>query len=164
MVSWLSYPYNRNPYTWKGSPSYSNDRLWNQYGRRRQQNRLFHILLACKGWRWGLSMAFKDDGNSHRSREARLHCSEAFPNPYLDQPITNGRCQSVWVHVPCSPLTESIQMRYSWSEMASQLKAMYHIPLTILKPPGPRLNVRTVFPRYGDSHVKDKTVARPSYL
>ena len=26
--------------------------------------------------------------------------------------------------------------------------------------PGPRLNIKTVFPRYGDSHVKDKTVAR----
>ena len=30
--------------------------------------------------------------------------------------------------------------------------------------PEPRLNIKTVFPRYGDSHVKDKTVARPSYL
>ena len=29
---------------------------------------------------------------------------------------------------------------------------------------GPRLNIKTVFPRYGDSHVKDKTVMRPSYL
>ena len=29
---------------------------------------------------------------------------------------------------------------------------------------GPRLNTNTVFPRYGDSYVKDKTVARPSYL
>ena len=28
--------------------------------------------------------------------------------------------------------------------------------------PGPRFNIKTVFPRYGDSHVKDKTVARPS--
>ena len=31
------------------------------------------------------------------------------------------------------------------------------------KPSGPRLNIKTVFPRYGDSHVKDKTVVRPSY-
>ena len=30
--------------------------------------------------------------------------------------------------------------------------------------PGPHLNIKTVFSRYGDSHVKDKTVARPSYL
>ena len=26
------------------------------------------------------------------------------------------------------------------------------------------LSIKTVFPRYGDSHVKDKTVPRPSYL
>ena len=30
--------------------------------------------------------------------------------------------------------------------------------------PGPHLNIRTVFPRCGDSNVKDKTVERPSYL
>ena len=30
--------------------------------------------------------------------------------------------------------------------------------------PGPRLSIKTAFPRYGDSNVKDKTVARPSYL
>ena len=33
-------------------------------------------------------------------------------------------------------------------------------PLT----PGPRLNIKTVFPGYGDSHVKDKTAVRTSYL
>ena len=30
--------------------------------------------------------------------------------------------------------------------------------------PGPCLNIKTVFPRYGDSHVKDETVVRPSYI
>ena len=30
--------------------------------------------------------------------------------------------------------------------------------------PGPRLNIKTIFPRYDNSHVKDKTVARPYYL
>ena len=30
--------------------------------------------------------------------------------------------------------------------------------------PRPRLNIKTVFPRYGVSHVKDKAVVRPSYL
>ena len=29
---------------------------------------------------------------------------------------------------------------------------------------GPRLNIKTIFPRYGDSHVKDKTITRPSCL
>ena len=28
----------------------------------------------------------------------------------------------------------------------------------LLWEPGPRLNVKTIFSRYGDSHVKDKTV------
>ena len=27
-----------------------------------------------------------------------------------------------------------------------------------------RLNIKTIFPRFVDSHVKDKTVVRPSYL
>ena len=30
--------------------------------------------------------------------------------------------------------------------------------------PGPRLIIKTIFPRYRDSHVKDKMVVRPSYL
>ena len=30
--------------------------------------------------------------------------------------------------------------------------------------PGPRLNIKTVFPRYGHANVKDETVVRPSYL
>ena len=29
---------------------------------------------------------------------------------------------------------------------------------------GPRLNIKSVFPRYGESHVKDKMIPRPSYL
>ena len=41
-------------------------------------------------------------------------------------------------------------------------------PLVVVSPgfkaTWPRLNIKTAFPRYGDSHVKDKTVARPSYL
>ena len=40
-------------------------------------------------------------------------------------------------------------------------KAAHHC---LSKPNSPRLNIKIVFPRYGDSHVKDKTVARPSYL
>ena len=29
---------------------------------------------------------------------------------------------------------------------------------------GPHLNIKTIFPKYENSHFKDKTVARPSYL
>ena len=32
------------------------------------------------------------------------------------------------------------------------------------KPPGPRLNIKTVLSTYGDFHVKDKTAVRTSYL
>ena len=32
------------------------------------------------------------------------------------------------------------------------------------KPPGPRLNIKTVLSAYGDFHVKDKTAVRTSYL
>ena len=35
---------------------------------------------------------------------------------------------------------------------------MFHV---IMVKTGPRRNIKTVFPSYGDSHVKDKTVARP---
>ena len=41
-------------------------------------------------------------------------------------------------------------------------KLMWYI-LGICKP-GPWFNIKTVFLRYGDSHVKDKAVAKPSYL
>ena len=36
--------------------------------------------------------------------------------------------------------------------------------LEALQIPGPCLNIKTVFPRYGDYHVKDKTVVRPCNL
>ena len=32
------------------------------------------------------------------------------------------------------------------------------------RPPGPRLNIKTVLSTYGDFHVKDKTAVRTSYL
>ena len=38
------------------------------------------------------------------------------------------------------------------------------IVLCFVSGPGANLNIKTVFPRYGDSHVKDETVTRPSYL
>ena len=30
--------------------------------------------------------------------------------------------------------------------------------------PGPRLNIKAVFPGYGNSHVKDKTIVKSSYF
>ena len=40
----------------------------------------------------------------------------------------------------------------------------HECPCFLSRASGPRLNIKTVFPSYGDSHVKDKTVAKPSYL
>ena len=47
-----------------------------------------------------------------------------------------------------------------------QLCCHYHVRHLLLNAlqAAPRLNIKTIFPRYWDSHVKDKTVARPSYL
>ena len=48
--------------------------------------------------------------------------------------------------------------------MMPLLEQKLHLASTPEKNPGLRLNIKTVFSRYGDSHVKDKTVGRPSYL
>ena len=51
--------------------------------------------------------------------------------------------------------------------MREGVKYAMSMAVTLLcqrKETGPHLNIKTIFPRYGDSHVKDKTVARPSYL
>ena len=40
-----------------------------------------------------------------------------------------------------------------------------HITLSVISSQIlPRFNIKTIFPRYGDSHVKDKTVVRPYHL
>ena len=40
----------------------------------------------------------------------------------------------------------------------------YFTRLCVVQEPGSRLNVKTVFSRYGDSRVKDKTVKRHLYI
>ena len=51
---------------------------------------------------------------------------------------------------------------HKWSEQVSQNSC--HLLPKWSYTPGPCLNIKTIFSRYGDSHVKDKTVVRPSYL
>ena len=41
---------------------------------------------------------------------------------------------------------------------------MYCYNISVIYAPGPHLNIKTIVHRYGDSHVKDKTAMRPSYL
>ena len=59
---------------------------------------------------------------------------------------------------------------------SAKIKGQFHYPIRFLFKrfckvreavtllPGSCLNIKTVFPRHGDSHVKDKAVVRPSYL
>ena len=55
--------------------------------------------------------------------------------------------------------------KHFWLKIIQTLKLIVNNDLSLLNQrPGPRLNINPVFPRYGDSRVKDKTVAVPSYL
>ena len=51
-----------------------------------------------------------------------------------------------------------------FNEKQSQAASHITVMLTKLQTPGPRLNIKTVLSRYGDSYVKDKTAVRTSYL
>ena len=54
-----------------------------------------------------------------------------------------------------------MHMQYRWGTLWwNSMKALsiWLAPICAVKPPGPCLNIKTVFPMYGDSHVKDKTV------
>ena len=48
-------------------------------------------------------------------------------------------------------------------EMGAILSRWRWANITCLSPPGLRVNIKTVLPGYRNSHIKDKTVLRPSY-
>ena len=50
------------------------------------------------------------------------------------------------------------------SVLISGLVVAGDLAVTAASVTGSRLNIKTIFPRYEDSHVKDKTVVRPSHL
>ena len=95
---------------------------------------------------------------------------------YKHQRNCEVNCGSVWrLRSPVLSMLSSILMlpgKNRWVNNAEKVvnylfqsyRASHYKDKTVLKPPGPCLNIKTVFPRYGDSHVKDMTVARPSYL
>ena len=80
------------------------------------------------------------------------------------------------IHVKCIPVPWSLlhwhQHQWSKHDLCDlnqyQSNATKHKPcaqfMGCTVPSGPCLNVKTVVPKYGDSHVKNKTVSRPSYL
>ena len=69
--------------------------------------------------------------------------------------ITSHICR--WISSPFYVLNPILEHLISFGERDSDWRV-------IMCEPGPHLNIKTVFPRYGDFHVKDKTAARPSYL
>ena len=53
----------------------------------------------------------------------------------------------------------------NWHKRIKGKVSVYHTHMTwSCKESGSHLNIKTIFARYGDSHVKDEMVARPSYL
>ena len=69
--------------------------------------------------------------------------------------LQRASCRSVFGEFQHDPQKD----RHRWES------ARLHSPLcNAWRGPGPRLNIKNIFSGYGDSHVNDKTVARPSYL
>ena len=70
-------------------------------------------------------------------------------------------------HVQCNCLQRNLQHTILHTTM-NRYTTYKVLKTTLIYPPlcryGARLNIKTIFTRYGDSHVKDKTVGRPSYL
>ena len=64
------------------------------------------------------------------------------------------------MHIITDPLLYEQQ-----GKPATPMTSCHHPPLwLLLQPSGPHLNIKTSFPRYEDSNVKDKTVVRQSYI
>ena len=61
---------------------------------------------------------------------------------------------SIWQNFKHLPFTWSFDVFFSLNMISNKQRWVA----------GPRLNIKTIFPRYGGPHVKDKTVVRPSYL
>ena len=76
--------------------------------------------------------------------------SQLLPSQALGQSYDHSACEATLKQ------THQVTLDISRSPIESQWGSQ--------KYPGSRLNKKTVFPRYGDSHVKDKTVGRLSYL
>ena len=78
------------------------------------------------------------------------------------QPPSN-HCSSFEDGAPSSIWVPDLQMRGRLTWLRAYIPFSFQT-IRLAYRPGPHLNIKTVFPRYGDSHVKDKTVERPSHL
>ena len=87
-----------------------------------------------------------------------VKCTTELPHGPMSTVSTNHHfCCRWWYILPTRRSYDRLIFTMGFTILARQ-------HLHIESGPGPRLNIKTIFPRYGDSHVKDMTVARPSYL
>ena len=72
------------------------------------------------------------------------------------------------IHIIIATTCDDVTALYKWCSVgaddSSQGNYARYAHTCAVTSVGPHLNTKTIFPRYGDSHVKDKMVARPSYL
>ena len=107
--------------------------------------------------------SFLNNGNSHTNKTRSL--SSIRPSGGSMQSIGRQHYEasdpSLYTWLPCDPGCSPQGTGMGAALTAGNEAFQAHLTFSQT---GPRLNIKTVFPRYGDSHVKDKTVSRPSYL
>ena len=69
----------------------------------------------------------------------------------------------IYVFIPMIPFFDLLREKWSLAFLTFHETRLPGCQVVFTENQG-RLNIKTVLPRYGDSHVKDKRVARPSYL
>ena len=69
----------------------------------------------------------------------------------------------VWLPVTSGQCSIPHEANFAWEALPRGPRLLPSC-VASMEIPGPCLNIKTIFPRHGDSHVKDKTVTRLSYL
>ena len=77
--------------------------------------------------------------------------------------VNSSPSVQVWLHVTSGQCSIPHEANFAWEALPRGPRLLPSC-VASMEIPGPCLNIKTIFLRYGDSHVKDKTVARPSYL
>ena len=106
-------------------------------------------------WRY-CSLALGHRGSQDTSAKyLKTHQTDGM-DVHTDGRTDTDQCYGhIWLH-----RWDQIDLAHT-APLLLQCKYTVHVPLHWS---GPCLNIKTVFPRYGDSHVKDKMVTRPSCL
>ena len=80
--------------------------------------------------------------------------------PQWIQMLRPGSCITN-VIATCHKNFSQWERSFLWKLRCHRLKFLRHVAKTlVIQDPGPHLSIKTIFPRYEDFHVKDKTVSR----